>query len=399
MPEVTLILFEAPARPAERPLTALLSEARRALAEDHVERFLRAGADRVVRVAGRGATQPETDASRPWKAGAADRARPGLPPPRFVRAGSFGEALARVVRDEHVEGCVVLGDGAVPRLHAVDAERLVRAARSDGPIALTNNRFSSDVCAVPHAETLLRLPALPSDNALPRWLEEVAGYAVRDMAARDRLALDLDTPLDLALLALAPDARPSLRRLAATSSIRVPRVDALRAVAADPRRELLVFGRSSSGTLAWLERHVRCRVRFLAEERGLRASSPLAMGGPEPTAPRPAGETQPARPPRATLGRLLDREGPDALPRIVAELADAAILDARVLLADRMGPDEDAWPAPEDRFASDLLASEAIADPWLRSLTAAVASAPIPILLGGHTLVGPGVRLLLRGIR
>ena len=466
MPRVTLILFEVPPLPDERPLTALLSAARRALAQEHVERFLRAGVDdvvrvagrgavppeagppdRAVRVAGRGAVPPEAGPETPRRAEAAAGAygpERALSPLRFVEAASFGEALARVVHDEHVEACVVLGDGAVPRLRDVDAERLVQAARSDGSVALTNNRFSSDVCAVSHAETLQTLPALPSDNALPRWLEEVAGYAVRDLAARDRLALDLDTPLDLALLALAPDARPALRRLAVTSSIRVPRAEALRAVAADPRRELLVFGRSSSATLGWLERHVRCRVRFLAEERGMRAASPLAMRsggatngatgggtaavtglgaagatgegtagttgeglelrsararGSGPALPRPSTDAQPTRPPRATLGRLLDREGPDALPGIVSELADAAVLDTRVLLADRMGPDEDTWPAPEDRFASDLLLAEKIADPWLRSLTAAVASAPIPILLGGHTLVGPGVRLLLRGIR
>ncbi len=34
-------------------------------------------------------------------------------------------------------------------------------------------------------------------------------------------------------------------------------------------------------------------------------------------------------------------------------------------------------------------------DPWLRALTASAAAAPIPIVLGGHTLVGPGVRLVI----
>jgi hypothetical protein len=39
---------------------------------------------------------------------------------------------------------------------------------------------------------------------------------------------------------------------------------------------------------------------------------------------------------------------------------------------------------------------DSIADPWLRALTESARSAPIPIVLGGHTLVGPGVRLALR---
>jgi hypothetical protein len=65
-------------------------------------------------------------------------------------------------------------------------------------------------------------------------------------------------------------------------------------------------------------------------------------------------------------------------------------------MADRFGADEDDWPSPADRFASDLLRSDEIAEPWLRDLTQASAESSVPIALGAHTLVGPGVALLLR---
>ena len=71
----------------------------------------------------------------------------------------------------------------------------------------------------------------------------------------------------------------------------------------------------------------------------------------------------------------------------------------RVLLAHRFGADERDWPPAEDRFASDLLLPDRVADPWLRDLTASAAGARIPVALGGHTLVGPGLRLLLRTSR
>ncbi len=188
----------------------------------------------------------------------------------------------------------------------------------------------------------------------------------------------------MAARAAAAPLRPHAAGLA------VPRLAELRALLGDRTRELLVFGRASSRGMALLERRAACRVRFLAEERGLRASSRLAQGG-RSVAPPP-------RPPRATLGRLLEaRGGPAALAATVGELADGALLDTRVLLADRLGPDEARWPSPEDRYASDLLRPEAIADGWLRDLTASAAGAPIPILLGGHTLVGPGLRVLLGG--
>jgi hypothetical protein len=67
-----------------------------------------------------------------------------------------------------------------------------------------------------------------------------------------------------------------------------------------------------------------------------------------------------------------------------------------VLMAHRLGAEERGWPAPEDRYASDLLLAGLVRDPWLADLTAAAADAPVPVLLGGHSLVGPGLRLALR---
>ena len=94
---------------------------------------------------------------------------------------------------------------------------------------------------------------------------------------------------------------------------------------------------------------------------------------------------------------LLERSGPGTLGHLASGLADAALIDTRVLLAARLGRDERHWPSPEDRFASDLLLPERISDPWLQALTRAAIAAPIPILLGGHTLVGPGIPLAFGG--
>jgi hypothetical protein len=271
---------------------------------------------------------------------------------------------------------VLLGAGAVPLLRAADARRLVDVAGGRGPVALTNNRYSSDVLAVGDAGLLRGLGGERGDNGLPRRLAG-RGVAVGELPSRDRLAMDVDTPLDLALLALTPAMPRSLRELAADADLVVPRLAQLRALAADPGAELLVAGRSSSRTVAWLERRTACRVRFLIEERGLRTALPDQ------------------RPARTTLGRLLDARGREALASIVAELADGAILDSRILMADRFGRDEGGWPSSEDRYASDLLRPAGIADPWLRALTTSAATSRAPILLGGHTLVGPGLPWLL----
>lgn len=355
---VTVLIFHRPGAAGEHELVRLLASVRDELAARHAELFRSAGATEIRFI---------------------DEWHQGL---------SFGEVLAKVAPAGG--GVIVLSGGAVPLLNRRDAKRLVEVAGAPEPRALTNNRYSSDVCAISDAVTLRKLPPLPSDNALPRWLEERAGYEIAELGGRDRLAIDIDTPLDIGLVGHARGCPAWLREAARAADLFVPRRDDLRALARDPHAELLVFGRSSANTLRWLEKNVRCRVRFLAEERGLRASTPLAIAG------RVGSQARQERP-RATLGLLLDHRGPGSLAQIVGELANGAIIDSRVLFAHRLGADESAWPSPAERFASDLHRSAEVEDPWLRRLTESAAASHLPIVLGAHSLVGPGVRLLLSG--
>jgi hypothetical protein len=351
------ILHVAPS-PSSGPFERLLGRVRLENGERHLRGFREAGADDVDLVIG----QPDDTSFG-------------------ARLGGLVAGLARGA------GIVVLGSGSMPLATAIDRRSFSESARgiAGRRSALANNRYSVDAIAIADAADLPEVPALPGDNALGRWLAERAGWTVADLRPRWRLQVDLDSPLDAVLIGRARDER-ALDRVRA-------RLDAMRTVAADRRAELLVAGRTSAASLGWLESHTACRVRALVEERGLRASSLLALA--EPGA-RPWGVVRPvggARPPRSALGLILDRDGPEALGERLAELADAALVDSRVLMAHRLGGDEGAWPAAEDRFASDLLLPDGIADPWLRALTRAAADAPIPIVLGGHTLVGPGVRL------
>jgi len=321
----------------------------------------------------------------------------------IAHAVPFAAAVRAALSDLPADaGVVVLGSGAIPLATAADRRRLVTAAAGRAGTALTNNRYSGDVVAVADAaRSLAGLPDLPGDNALPRWLAERAGVGVIDLRRSWHLQADLDGVADLVLLARHPSCPAALRR--AAEDPRLPlaplraAIAATEAVAGDRRAELLVAGRLSAAGLAHLEGATACRVRALVEERGLRASSPLAVGLPAGAIgeadPR-KDPLRPSRPPASVLGALLDRDGPEGLASIVGRLADAAVVDSRVLLAHRLGADERRWPTLEERLASDLLLTGRVADPWLRALTASAAGSPRPILLGGHSLVGPGLRLL-----
>jgi hypothetical protein len=299
---------------------------------------------------------------------------------------SFGARLRGLVGEARPRpsGVIVLGSGAVPLATIRDRRSFVATAVAATPTALANNRYSADIVSIACAESLLELPDLPADNALPRWLEEVAGYQVEDLRHRWRLAFDVDGPLDLLLMGRANGS------LAGDVGTARARLEAVSAVAGDRRAELVVAGRTSAATLRWLETAAHARVRALIEERGMRAASVLAQAGD-----RGASRRGPA----SVLGLLLDRDGPASLENHLERLGDAAVVDTRVLLAHRFGVEERDWPGAEDRFASDLLLPDRVVDPWLRELTASASAARIPVVLGGHTLVGPGLRLLLRTSR
>jgi hypothetical protein len=363
MRPVHVLIFHAEAAPGSGPRVGALAEARLSLAERQRPRWPAAGADSVGIVAGP------------------------------LDGRSFGERLRRVLRtDARIArgGLIVLGSGSLALARVADLRRFVEVAAGPGGHALANNRYSADVVALSRAADLEAIPALPSDNALPRWLEERAGVVVADLGRRWRLGVDVDTPLDLLVLAEAgaipgrghaPAGGPAGGR-----PLVGERLAALSDVVRNRRAELLVSGRVSNATLQFLQRGVECRVRALVEERGLRAASRLAQGA----------TVEQQRPPRSVLGTILDRDGPESLARHVAALADAAVIDTRVLMAHRFGALESAWPGAEDRFASDLLEASDVADPWLAALTASAVTAPgdHPILLGGHTMVNGGLRLL-----
>ncbi len=379
MPPVAVRILHAEPGPQAGPLERALIQARAELAERHRIGFLAAGATDVRVVAG---------------------------PPDGLSFGERLRGLAAEALGTGAGGLVVLGSGSLPLATAGDRRAFVAAAGGLVPAALANNVYSADIVALSGA-TLLRelgdLPDLPADNALPRWLAEVAGVPVSGLQ-RWRLGIDLDSPLDLLLAGRTIDA--TRRRMAGLDiDAVVVRLGRVRAILADRRAELVLAGRTSAGTLRALERGAACRVRALVEERGLRAASSLAFGAanigpdggaadPGSVAARNRGAVAARRPPRSTLGLLVDRDGPGALGGLLAELGDGAVVDTRVLLAHRFGADEAGWPPAEDRFAADMLLPDRIAEPWLRALITGLRDAPIPILAGGHTLVGPGIRLL-----
>jgi len=160
MPPVAVRILHPEPDAAAGPLTRWVADARADLAERHRRGFLAVGAEDVETIVG---------------------------PPD---ARSFGERLRGLIDPAARRGLVVLGSGAVPLAVAADRRAFVMTAALEGKEALANNRYSADIVAIARADALPEIPALPGDNALPRWLEEVRrlpnGRPATPLAARFR---------------------------------------------------------------------------------------------------------------------------------------------------------------------------------------------------------------------
>jgi len=189
---------------------------------------------------------------------------------------------------------------------------------------------------------------------------------------RPSTSMDLDTPSDLAVVARHPDVLPRLREIVDDERLaRIP-VDAILKVLRGEALNVALIGRVSP--LAWqaINKAARCWTRVMAEERGMVASGRLERGEV-----------------RSVLDPWLKARGFAGFFHDLAEMADAAIFDSRVLMAAQRVHADTA-----DRFASDMYWLDAIHDPWLRDFTQAAAEASIPILLGGHSIVAGGLYAL-----
>ena len=283
----------------------------------------------------------------------------------------YGARLAGWARRHRVERFATAGAGSAPLLEAHDWRSLAEAlGDASGDRCVTNNRFSADIYALAPASLLAQLdPSPAADNAVPRRLWDQHQVEVVELPRTEATQFNLDTPNDLAALALSGRGGPRLQAVLRDAGMRLDTARLERAAACftDRTAEVLVAGRVSSATWNYLERESACRIRLLAEERGMQSAGTDADG----TA-------------RSILGALIAESGPARVfGTLLPEWCDAAFIDIRPALV-HLG----IRPSRADRFAADAGLPEAIEDVRLRALVEATMASPVPVVLGGHSLVG-----------
>ena len=282
----------------------------------------------------------------------------------------FGEALARVIKTRGLEAVIYMGGASGALMAPCEISSLAKNLASSDDCMFANNIFSSDIVGFTPASTLLGVADLPtSDNALAMALSFLCHRKLPETIGS---LFDVDTPADIMVLGLHPSVGPHVRAVLKRLDFEPAnsRLNKVREFMGTPLSEICVIGRVSPGAVLYVNERLQCRMRVFSEERGMKALEDQHRVV-------------------SLLGYLAQEVGFKGFVRALENVADAALIDTRVLFH-HLRLDLSA----KDRFNSDLLRPEAIDDAVAREVTACLLSSEIPIVPGGHSLVSGGLRVL-----
>lgn len=290
----------------------------------------------------------------------------------------FGRRLAHLVAKYRAAVPLYVGGGSGGLMRVEDWRALARRILAEPGTVISNNFYSCDFAAWSPGDALDHIEPPALDNDLAFRLGDLARSTPRlrvgALPKNAATQLDIDTPTDLMTVAALREqgVGSHLRAFLDSTALDTSRATRIKALLKTRSATLLVAGRVSASMALFLERETLCQWRIFSEERGMRASGREERGEA-----------------RSLLGYFLDRSSPAELFDTLGKLADGILIDTRVLFAHR-----GLHPAAPDRFYSDLLTAEQVADPFIREFTAAARAAPYPVLLGGHSLVSGGMYAL-----
>ncbi len=289
----------------------------------------------------------------------------------------FGRRLAGLIEKYNAQRVLYSGGGSAPLLSAERwTETLSRLGEAER-IIVTNNVHSCDwVGFAPAADVIPLIARQTSDNAIAWVLAKEAGLPVESLPPSAATRFDLDAPVDLLIAQRHPATGPNLRRFLDGLDWDAPQLDGVLAEMTREGGSLVIAGRVSEAAWTALKRATQCWVRVFAEERGMRASGRQAQGEV-----------------RSLLADYLEMVGVTGFFDKLAKLANGVLLDSRVILAA-----QGLWPSKADRFNSDLLRWDRVKDPFLQRFTQGAAEAPVPVVLGGHSVVAGGLMALVESL-
>jgi len=359
---VDVVIFEGSA--AQSPVEEMLVKVRHGALKDNLDKFISMPEiKRIILVT----NQPDLAALARLPKVTVEMN--DLEPPAF----HFGRQLLDVIERHHIETILCMGGAAVPLLRQDELVQICLQILAKSGRYVTNNVQSADIIAFRPAGILKEFDPVISDNALALLLRYDARFEQVLMPVTVGTQFDIDTPTDLLMLAASPFGGSHLRKALAELALETSIIDRAKKVLCGNYEEVALIGRVGAPAIALMNQNFKVRLRVFSEERGMKALGRLERNEVV-----------------SLLGYWLEEIGPERFFSYLAQTVAAAFIDTRVLFAHFKNDISDA-----DRFYSDLFLSEQIQDPFVREFTQAAKACPIPVVLGGHSLVSGCIHLLV----
>ncbi len=277
----------------------------------------------------------------------------------------YGNALQAAIREHRIERALCLNGAGSPLITIQELNMICHKLLSRDRFVYTNNTQSVDLVAftVPPDLDMVELPS--TDNSLALTLRDQLHLEMELMPHSLGLLFDIDTPSDLLVLGAGPFAGPRTKAEIDGLQLDYSTLEQAKAVLGDEYEDVALIGRVGAPIIGRLNAILKLRLRIFSEERGMKSLGRI--------------ETNQVV---SLLGLLIDHAGLELFFKYLASVARCAFIDSRVLIYHYRYD-----PPDRDRFLSDLGLWEEIEHPWLREFTRAAVECPIPVILGGHSLV------------
>lgn len=351
---ICAVIFEGNA--AASPVEEMINRVRQALLHDNLMKLRKtAGVDRIFLLTNNPELIPMARAT-----GAElilNRQHPG--------SFHFGNELKKLILERGLKKVFYLSGAGCPLITPAELEGICGKFSESPTLLYANNIQSADLVAftVPRGFATLELPGM--DNSLAMTLRDEGGLDLELMPQTLGLLFDLDTPADVLILGAGPFAGPHARAVLEELDLDYSRLERAKAVLGDSYRDVVLIGRVGAPVMERLNAWLKLRLRVFSEERGMKALGRLDSGAVI-----------------SLLGLLMEQAGLENFFEYLSRVAHCAFIDSRVLFAHHGYAFTD-----RERYLSDLGLWEQLEHPWLREFTRLAVQCPIPVLLGGHSLV------------
>jgi hypothetical protein len=283
----------------------------------------------------------------------------------------FGSRLRQVIVKYGLENVIYMGGAAAPLISPDEFSQIALALKRSRNTVIMNNVQSADLVAFTPARAIDEIELPDNDNSLGNLLRGI-GMSRMLVPNSGRVNFDIDTPTDILILGLHPDCGAHVSRAIASLDWPRDKLNEAIEILRDDSREIAVIGRVGPSVIQYINANMVHRMRVFSEERGMKA-----LGREE------RGEVV------SLLGFMIEELGPCKFFEYLSSVCDLAFIDTRVIFAHLQKQVSD-W----DRFQSDLGRFQLIENQWVKEFTRSAWESPIPVILGGHSLVAAGLWIL-----